>query len=98
MLMWRAEGLCADDVGEERLRGVVAMQHGVLAAFLVVQHELHGNARPPGPARMRRILAVTGEVARIAWLEGRLGHERGTGSPRQDTAERFLLVPAMPMS
>jgi len=87
----RAERLRADDVGQERLRGGVAVQHGVLAAFLVVQHELDRDPRAARPARMRRILAVAGEVARVAWLEGGGGHGR-EASPRQDTAERFLLA------
>jgi hypothetical protein len=57
------ERLRADDVREEGFGGLVAVQHGVLAAFLVVEHELDGDPRAAGPARVRRILAVPGKVA-----------------------------------
>ena len=50
----RGEGLRADDLGQERLRRRVAVQHAVLAAFLVVEDELHGDARAARPARVRR--------------------------------------------
>jgi len=33
---------------EELLRARVAVQHAVFTAFLVVEHELHGDARAPG--------------------------------------------------
>ena len=42
------------------------MQHRVFAAFLVVQHELHGDAGIAGPLRMRWVLAVADKVAGVA--------------------------------
>ena len=45
------ERLRADDLGEERLRRRVAVEHAALAALLDVQHERHrdaGAARPRG--------------------------------------------------
>jgi len=41
------------------------MQDIALSTFLVIQHELHGDARAARPARVGRIAAVTGEIARI---------------------------------
>ena len=46
------------------------MQHAVFAAFFVVQHELHGDARAVRPARVRHVAAVAGPVAARARLEG----------------------------
>src|SRR5262249_36222292 len=37
----------------------------VLAAFLVIDHELHRDPGVPGPSRMRRRGAVADEVARV---------------------------------
>ena len=48
------ERLRADDLGQERLRRRVAVQHRVLGAFLVVEDELHGDAGAARPARVRR--------------------------------------------
>jgi hypothetical protein len=39
----------ADDLGQERLGRRVAMEDVVLAPFLVVQHDLHGDLRAAGP-------------------------------------------------
>ncbi|MNN27558.1 hypothetical protein D3C81_1410970 [compost metagenome] len=58
-------GRGADDLGEELLGGGVAVQHAVLAAFFVVEHELQRNARAARPAGVRRLGAVTDE---IAWI------------------------------
>ena len=41
------------------------MQHTVLATFLVIQHELHGNAGLARPLRMGRLGAIANEVARV---------------------------------
>ena len=41
------------------------MQHAVLATFLVIQHELHGNAGLARPLRMRGLGALANEVARV---------------------------------
>ena len=70
-------GCAADDLGQEGLGRRVAVQHAVLAAFLVVQHELDGDARAAGPVRMRRRRAVAREVARIAGLERRAASSSG---------------------
>ena len=74
----RAERLGADDVREEGLRGRVAVDHGVLGAFLVVEDELQRDARAARPAGVRRMLAVAGEVAGV----GRVGSHRAAGSAR----------------
>ena len=47
------------------------MQHAVLAAFLVVEDELDGDARAAGPLGVRRAAAVAGEVARIGGVRHR---------------------------
>jgi hypothetical protein len=44
---------------------VVAMQDGIFAAFLVIDDELHRDARSPRPARIWWIAAVTSEIAGI---------------------------------
>ena len=58
-------GLRADDLRQERLGGRVAMQDVVLAALLVVEHELHGDPRAARPFRVGRVAAVADDVARI---------------------------------
>ena len=58
-------GLRADDFRQERFRGGVAMQHAVLATFLVVDDELHrdaGAARPLGIGRIGAIAAHVSDV------------------------------------
>jgi hypothetical protein len=60
------QGCGADDLGQERLGGHVAMQDVVLAALLVVQHDLHGDLRAARPARVGRGRAVAGHVAGVA--------------------------------
>ena len=60
-------GCSADDLRQECLRGRIAVQDAVLAALLVVDHELHGDARLPRPARIGWGPAVTDE--------GRAGRE-----------------------
>lgn len=59
----------ADDFGQELLGGRIAVQHAVLAALLVVQHELHGDAGTPGPVRLHGMAAVADQVARIVGIE-----------------------------
>ena len=51
-------GRGADDLGQESLRGAVPVQDVVLAALLVIDHELHADPRIAGPMRMGRIAAV----------------------------------------
>ena len=41
------------------------MQHGVLAAFFVIQNKLHGNAGLTWPLRMGRVAAIADQVARV---------------------------------
>src|SRR4029078_4893567 len=59
-------GLCADDLGQKRLRGGVPMEDVVLAAFLVVDDELHREACTTWPARVGWNAAVADHVARVA--------------------------------
>src|SRR5690606_12454041 len=58
-------GRRADDLGQERFRGGIAVQDIVLAALLVIYHELHGDSGIARPAWMRRRAAITDHVARI---------------------------------
>ena len=53
------------DVDEKSLGREVAVKGRSLGAFLVVQHDLQRDSRAAGPARMRRALAITDEIARI---------------------------------
>ena len=50
---------------QKLLAAGVAMQHAVLAALFVVEHELHGHARVARPLRMGRVCAVAGEITRV---------------------------------
>ena len=68
-------GLRAEHVGEKRFRRGVAMQDVALAAFLVIDDELHGDARAARPARVGRVAAVADEVAGVAGEIAR-GHPR----------------------
>ena len=67
------KGLRGDDLGQEGLRRGVPVQHAVLGAFLVVEHELHGHPGAARPVRVRRRRAVAGEVARITGFERPMG-------------------------
>src|SRR3546814_17684080 len=58
-------GLRAEDLREESLRRGVAVENAVLAAFLVIDDELHGDAGAAGPVGIRRRFAIAGEVARV---------------------------------
>ena len=51
---------------------VAAMKDAVLPALLVVDHELHADACPVRPARMRRVAAIADEVAGIGGRHGQL--------------------------
>ncbi|MNV76622.1 hypothetical protein D3C71_1699830 [compost metagenome] len=63
--------------GQELFRPRVTVQDAVLAAFFVIQHELHGDAGAAGPLRVRRIPAVADKVAGVG-KGGIVGvHERG---------------------
>ncbi len=61
-------GLRAQHVGQERLRGAVAVQNVVLAALFEIHHELHGDARVARPFRIGRAAAVAAEIARVTGL------------------------------
>src|SRR6185369_6092064 len=54
-----------EHLGQELFRPGVAVQYRVLAAFLVVQDELQGDARAAGPSSVGRVAAVAGEIARV---------------------------------
>jgi len=41
------------------------MQQAVFAAFFLVEHELHCDARPARPAWVRRLAAVADQITRI---------------------------------
>jgi len=57
----------ADDLGQERLGRGVAVQDVVLAALLVVDDELDGDARASGPVGERGSPPVADHVARIGF-------------------------------
>ena len=66
---WPSQGGGADDLGEEGLRRGVAVEDAVLAAFLVVEHELHATRAPPGQsadrAGWRRSRACPADIASV---------------------------------
>src|SRR6202011_5206620 len=53
-------------VRQERFRRAIAMQNVVFAALFEIDHELYGNTRAAGPARVGRVAAVAIEIAGIA--------------------------------
>jgi hypothetical protein len=55
----------ADGLRQEGFRGRVAVQDIVLAAFLVVHHDLDRDAGAARPARVRRRSAIADHVARV---------------------------------
>ena len=73
-------GRRADDLGQEGLRGGVAVQDVVLAAFLVVDDELHRDARAARPIGGRRVAAIADHVARIG-LGARHSYQVSRGEP-----------------
>ena len=64
-------GLRADDLRQQAFGRRIAVENRALPAFLVIQDELHGDARIARPARIRRRAPIAYEVARI----GSLCHE-----------------------
>ena len=59
-------GLCADDLGQERLRRRIAVQDAVLAALLVVDDELQATRASPGQrgcGGLRRSRRDRGDIA-----------------------------------
>src|SRR5947207_5524056 len=59
-----------EKVGQARLGDLVAVQHAALATLLIVDDEIEGEARPSGPTRVRGLVGIADEIARIA------GHRR----------------------
>src|SRR5215469_5153646 len=59
-----------EKVGQARLGDLVAVQHAALATLLIVDDEIEGEARATGPTRVRRLVGIADEIARIA------GHRR----------------------
>ena len=49
-----------------RLGNLVAVQHAALATLLIVEDKIEGEARPTGPTRVRRLVGIADEIARIA--------------------------------
>ena len=78
-------GLRTQHVGQERLRGAVAVQDVVLAALLEIHHELDRDARVARPARIGRVAAVAAEVAGVAGV-GHARLPRSGSSARPSTA------------
>ena len=58
-------GRSADDLGQEGFRSGIAVQDVVLAALLVIDNELHGDARLVRPVGERGRAPVADHVARI---------------------------------
>ena len=67
-----AQGLAAE-VGQHRFRVRIAVKYAGLAAFLVVQHQRHRDARLVRPAGVRRTAAVADEIARIRLVRASWG-------------------------
>ncbi|RMN90754.1 hypothetical protein ALQ49_05903 [Pseudomonas syringae pv. apii] len=65
-----------DHFGQKRFGFLVAMQNIALATFLVIQHERQGNARIARPAWMRRVAAVTDQVAWVVSAHCKLPYVR----------------------
>ena len=76
----------AEHVGQECLRLLVAMQDRAFAAFLIVDHELHRDARAPGPAWIRRVAPIADQIARVGRGHGWLLPHRNDGQCSQDGA------------
>jgi hypothetical protein len=55
----------ADDLGKEGFGSLVAVQNGALAALLIVEHELQGEARAARPLRLGRLPPIADQVTRI---------------------------------
>ena len=76
-----------EKVAQACLGDLVAVQHAALATLLIVDDEIEGEARPTRPIRVRRLLGVADEIARIAShrLSGRHADEliAGRGSISQ---------------
>src|SRR5262249_39560639 len=99
--------LRAEHVGEKRFRGRIAVQDVALSAFLVIDHELDGDTRAAGPARIRRVAAGTGDVAavtgEVAGIFGEISRGHGyrtqsgllgsasQGRPRENAAATLAL-------
>ena len=58
-------GLRADNLGQQTFGRRIAVENAAFAAFLIVDHELHGDVRPSRPARIWRVAPITDEIARI---------------------------------
>ena len=61
-------GRCADDFRQEGFRCCVAVQDVVLAAFLVIDDELHRHARVAGPVGEWRRAPIADHIARIVFV------------------------------
>jgi hypothetical protein len=59
------ERLGTDDFREKGLRRRIAVQDAVLAALLVIDDELHGDARTAGQFAGRRPAAIADHVAGV---------------------------------
>ena len=68
------------------------MEDVVLAALLVVDHELHADPRSVRPARMRRVAAVADEVAGIGGVGHASASSIGGIAPGRDE-ERNMVMP-----
>ena len=91
----------ADDLGQELLRTSIAMQDIAFSTFFVIQHELHGNAGPARPVRMRRLSPVSDQVSGVVFI---IGHGLTSGLTGQKKSGkiglwvfRFVLNPVLDM-
>ena len=73
-------GLDEAELGEQRLRARIAVEHAVLGALLVVDDELDGDARVARPAGMGPVAAIAHHVAGI----GGVAHGASRRSPAAD--------------
>ena len=87
----------ADDFRQESFGRRVAVQDVVLAALLVIDDELHGDARPVWPVGERGVTPVADHVARIVIAVRHLVLSPAPADDRSGTLrqDRRLLQPAL---
>ena len=84
-------GVRPEHIRQKGLGAFVAVQDVVLAAFLEIDDELHGDARPVRPFRIGGVAAVAFEVTRVICF----GHKRVNDiACARDLGVEDLLAPA----
>src|SRR3954447_6831834 len=76
-----------EKVGQARLGDHVAVQCAALATLLIVDDEIEGEACPTGPTRVRRLVGIADEIARIA------GHRHRAAVMPMSLSRRAIVMP-----